>query len=601
MDFRPKLLFFSHIGSPEAITGAEKLLLSTVIEMSVFADCVLIVPEEGILSGRASAAGIPVQVTGHIPIYYSMYQGLASVHDEVMQGTRSEGMERLYGLLIQHRPHAVWVNTCVHPLPAIAAKRLGIPVVWCLTETLRISAGTSQAVSLIEEYADRVIGISASTLSPLRIPSLIGKSEIVYPAVDTNRIEPWTWDSRRSSRRGQLRLHENSCLIGFIASHLYENKGLEHFIKMAGIVGAARPEAVFAVTGKPVDRAYYERCHRMAQANGMGSRFHWMPFEPDITNVYPALDVLVVPSIIEEGFGMTALEGLLFGKVVVAYASGGLAEIMHATGNTDWLVPMHDCSGLAERVIRLSANVPLRQEISARNQVTAHNEFGSAAYRQRLMASLEQLQLRHEPQPRIVRGSSMERYELRGWRLRPFRSREALVAAGWSGAPEQELPDGTLALLPRGEPIGETPKPERELRAKPERGARAKPERGARAKPERGARAKPERGARAKPERGARAKPGRGARAKPERGARAKPERGARAKPERGARAKPERGARAKPERGARAKTGQERSLRGKSGAAAKGATASKGGTGGKGRAAAKRRPTVKGDRLQRS
>lgn len=453
----PTILFFSHICSPDAITGAEKLLLLTMTELAGAAACILAVPEEGILSARARAAGIRVHVTGAVPIYYSMYQAHPAILEEVSGGVHSSGMEALYRLLIAVKPHAVWVNTCVHPLPAIAATRLGVPVIWCLTETMRTSAGTGSVQELMEAHTDLLVGISASTLSPIHSPSLLAKSAVLYPAVDGSNFEPWTWTSRRAKRRAQLNVAENQCLIGFIASHLYENKGLDHFMAMALHVGASHPEAVFAVTGNPVDPPYLERCIRMAASSGMADRFRWLPFETDIRNAYPALDILVVPSIVEEGFGMTALEGMLFGKPVVAYASGGLAEIMRATGNAERLAAAGHPYELAALVSQLTANMPLRLAVAARSGAAALEVFGMPAYRSRLTERIRQLHLSGRTSPRIVHGSGAQVYELRDWQLRPFRSPEALAEAGYAHQARQEMPDAVLALLGAGEPIGSDP------------------------------------------------------------------------------------------------------------------------------------------------
>ncbi|ASS68980.1 MULTISPECIES: glycosyltransferase family 4 protein [unclassified Paenibacillus] len=459
----PTILFFSHICSPDAITGAEKLLLLTMTELAGAAACILAVPEEGILSARARAAGIKVHVTGAVPIYYSMYQAHPAILEEVSGGVHSPGMESLYRLLIAVKPHAVWVNTCVHPLPAIAATRLGVPVIWCLTETMRTSAGTGSVQELMEAHTDLLVGISASTLSPIHFPSLLAKSSVLYPAVDGSDFEPWTWTSRRARRRAELNVAEHQCLIGFIASHLYENKGLDHFMAMALHVGASHPDAVFAVTGNPVDPPYLERCLHMAASSGMADRFRWLPFETDIRNAYPALDILVVPSIVEEGFGMTALEGMMFGKPVVAYASGGLAEIMRATGNAERLAAAGNPYELAALVSQLTANMPLRLAVAARSGAAALEVFGLPAYRSRLTERIRQLQLSGLTSPRIVHGSGGQVCELKNWQLRPFRSPQALAEAGYAHQAQQEMPDAVLALLGQGEPIGSDPPPQEEM------------------------------------------------------------------------------------------------------------------------------------------
>ncbi|WP_277815778.1 glycosyltransferase, partial [Paenibacillus sp. DMB5] len=56
-----------------------------------------------------------------------------------------------------------------------------------------------------------------------------------------------------------------------------------------------------------------------------------------------------------EGFGMTALEGMAFGKPVVAYDSGGLCEAAAGCGCGDLLAPAADIGALAARVNGLLA------------------------------------------------------------------------------------------------------------------------------------------------------------------------------------------------------------------------------------------------------
>ena len=107
----------------------------------------------------------------------------------------------------------------------------------------------------------------------------------------------------------------------------------------------------------------------------------------------------------------------------------------------------------------LVENVPLRLSVAARNGPAAQRVFGRAAYRQRLIDLLDRLQLSSEPRIRVVHGSGEERYELRGWQLRPFPSGEAQARAGFSAEPEQRLPDAVIAMLGRGEPIGSEQEP----------------------------------------------------------------------------------------------------------------------------------------------
>jgi len=66
--------------------------------------------------------------------------------------------------------------------------------------------------------------------------------------------------------------------------------------------------------------------------------------------------VLVVPSLVEEGFGVVALEGIAAGCVVVGAAAGGLPEAIGPCGTT---FPVGDEMALAEELRALLADEDL--------------------------------------------------------------------------------------------------------------------------------------------------------------------------------------------------------------------------------------------------
>ena len=98
----------------------------------------------------------------------------------------------------------------------------------------------------------------------------------------------------------------------------------------------------------------------------------------DIPEVLASTDVLVLPSLCEEAFPLTALEGLAAGRPVVAFAVGGLREIV-CDGATGLLVAKGDVPGLVEAIVRLVQNPTLGDQLgragkqfAARFTVEAH-------------------------------------------------------------------------------------------------------------------------------------------------------------------------------------------------------------------------------------
>ncbi|QYR23031.1 glycosyltransferase family 4 protein [Paenibacillus sp. sptzw28] len=450
---KPKMLIFSHICTPQYITGAEKLLLFMVRELLPTFDCTLVVPNDGVIAEHARRLDIPV-IIQDVPLINSLYSAESHMNDEIAEKQQSVQWRELIHLLNSERPDIVLTNTCVHPLPAIAGKSLGIPVVWTVMEAIRRTPYTSAAAAVIERYSDYLLGISEAALAPLRTPGLLPKTSLILPSWHHGELAPETWREQRQNRRNQLGITDGHKLIGYISSSIYEAKGLEHFMQMAVDVSERFPQAVFLIVGNPIDPAYFEKCLDYARSRNIIGRFRWIRFEEQVQTVYPAMDILVVPSLSVEGFGMTALEGMVFGKPVIVYGSGGLAEIGESTGNGGFVVPTGHVEGLFNRVSRLLGDEALLQAVGARNLEAAIGAFGIDAYRDRLRKFVDALIVRGYIPLWLVRGSGPTVYLFEDGVLRPFGSEEAFLGGGYLFEDVRTVPDSMIASLPQGEPIG---------------------------------------------------------------------------------------------------------------------------------------------------
>ncbi|GFN31013.1 glycosyltransferase family 4 protein [Paenibacillus xylaniclasticus] len=456
MRSKPRLFVFSHICSQTYVTGAEKLLLFMLRELEPYFQCTLVVPNEGYLSTSALARGISIGVQP-IPISVPLYLAQPHLLDELHQFRSEADYAALVHLLASQRPDAVLVNTAVHPMPAIAAKELGIPVVWSLMETIRSTPHTADAVALIHKYSDWIVGISESTLQQVRMyyPHLDDKIILLPPSWHPEDLSPESWQSNRELRRSGLAVRPQHQLIGFIASSIYTNKGYMPFIEMAVEIAKRHHDALFLIVGNPVDRALFDSGLDLARRCGIMDRFRWIRFENRIETIYPALDMVVVPSMAAEGFGLTALEGLVFGKPVVAFASGGLAEVMQMTGNAAYSVPVGDVLGLVNCIDGLLSNRKKMETVGMLSRAAVERAYGIAAYRNKLVRLLHAMNVDAVVKPHLVRGSTPAVYLLEDGKLRPFVSEKAFLEAGYSFSDVVTIDDATIRALPLGEPIGE--------------------------------------------------------------------------------------------------------------------------------------------------
>ncbi|WP_168735945.1 glycosyltransferase family 4 protein [Cohnella fermenti] len=447
------MLVFSHICSPEFITGAEKLLLSFLRELHRLFHCVLVVPREGAIAEAARRHGVEIAVLD-IPLSIAMYIAAPHLSAELDNLRRHTAWEQLVALLQREEPSYVWVNTCVHPLPAMAAKALGVPTIWSLMETINDGSHRDEAARIVATYSDRIVGISKTVLAP--IPSgAHAKAAVLPPFLNREELLPDSWPMARLRQRRSQGWSEHHLVAGYIASALYPNKGLKDFVQAMLPLAALDSRVRLLVIGNPDEDADYVRsCRELIQKAGLADRVSWIRFADRIEYVYPMMDVVVVPSLIAEGFGMTALEGMVFGKPVVAYASGGLEEILQATGNAAYLVKPGDISGLTTAIATLLQNEKLRSEVGAAGARAAEETFGRDAFREQLTALVSGLPARQPPALQgLVRGRGPTVYYIEHGRRRSFPSEAVFHGLGFRFEDVQDVPDHRLSLIPHGPPM----------------------------------------------------------------------------------------------------------------------------------------------------
>ncbi|GIP49467.1 MULTISPECIES: glycosyltransferase [Paenibacillus] len=391
MPDKKKLLLFSHVCNSRNVTGAEKLLLFNARKLSAYYDCTIVVPRQGSLSVLAKRYGIRSLLCENA-LLYSMCAPHANLADELQSIAWSEQVQRTIELLNKERPDAVLVNTSVNVSSAIAAKQLGIPVIWQITEVIASNEFTAEAVNLIDKYSDLIIGISDSVLLPFLGTQAADKTVLLYPSWNPEDVHPDIWPAQRWHKRAWWKVKSTEVLVGYISSYLIPEKGADHFIDAALSLAGRFPEAKFVIIGAEIHPEYYRNLKRAVQGSPYPNRFKFVSFEDHVESAFSAMDIVVVPGILPEGFGLTALEAMVFGKPVVAYASGGLREILEAVGSGAYLVPTRDSGGLAEKCAELLSSMELTRSVGERNRGQVEAVFGPAAYDLRLQGLVQRIQ-----------------------------------------------------------------------------------------------------------------------------------------------------------------------------------------------------------------
>jgi len=358
--------------------------------------CTVIAPVDGPQRSALERDGVVVRVTQPFPIdTLSSYEGRV---DELSQVVTSRGY------------NAALVNTLGSFMAADVTRRLGIPTVWAVHESV------PAATYLTYAFGSRVIppGIRRRFFEALRdTPAVVfeaeatrllfqdsvgpGHSLVVPYGVDTAALDTYAGSVDRIEARSRLGidpLRRVALVMGTIEPRKAQTRIAQAFERVA----ESHPEwdLVFVGdTGSDYGRALKSHVAGSAWAH----RVRVEPVVPDTAPWYRAADVLVSASDIES-LPRSALESMCLGVPVLATAIFGLPELIIDGGN-GFLVEPGDLHALIAALHRVFATTP--EELVAVGGAASrliHAEYDSAGYATTIMALLDRL--RSEPDLRVA-------------------------------------------------------------------------------------------------------------------------------------------------------------------------------------------------------
>ena len=153
-------------------------------------------------------------------------------------------------------------------------------------------------------------------------------------------------------------------------------KGTQHLIPALAKVKRSHPDVELVMIGRPKPGG---RTEQLIQNMNLGDtiRFvHGLTTE-EIVQLYAESTVAVVPSEYE-GFGLPAGEAMASGVPVVSTDGGALPEVV---GDAGIVVPARDPGALADAIVKLLDNEPLRARLAhaGRRRIVNHFSWAQAA------------------------------------------------------------------------------------------------------------------------------------------------------------------------------------------------------------------------------
>ncbi len=181
---------------------------------------------------------------------------------------------------------------------------------------------------------------------------------------------------REEEAKAIFGLQNNELAVG-VVGRLSQKKGQGLFLAaMAPLAKSMRNlKLLIAGSGDFEDPQEEQRLRAIAQDLGISDQTYFLGTVEETVALMDALDILVVPSVWEEPFGLVAVEGMARSLPVVACRSGGLADIIE-DGETGFLVEKN-AEDIRKAVKCLISNPELRAEMGGKGFARVGKCFGA--------------------------------------------------------------------------------------------------------------------------------------------------------------------------------------------------------------------------------
>ena len=205
------------------------------------------------------------------------------------------------------------------------------------------------------------------------------KVKVVYNGVDITKYRP----RENNFLHKELSINPTSKIV-FCAARANYYKGVHVLIEGARqIIHKGYSNIYFVYCGDGPD---LEKFQRKVSLSGLRERFLFLGKRQDIPNLLGVCDIVVVPSVWEEAFGLTVIEGMSCGKPVIATKVGGIPEIIEHGINGILIKPNDSCE-LAKAICKLLNNQKKRESIgiNARQHVIKNFDINKSIHQLQLL------------------------------------------------------------------------------------------------------------------------------------------------------------------------------------------------------------------------
>ncbi|MCU0303305.1 MAG: glycosyltransferase family 4 protein [Thermoanaerobaculales bacterium] len=366
-----RLVGISHLASAGAPTGAERSLAGLLEALAARGhETAAIAPGRWCLTGRLEGAGVPVAEIPSRACWLVQWTGQPAALQlgrYLRWRAPDPGVRRMMVWLDRFWPDVVHVNCLPQLKGAAAAAALGLPVVWHVREILPPGRRRRWFARRLARDARHIVAVSGAVAEWLDEEGLGDRVTVVRNGVASPPAR-----ADRAAVRASLGLPGDGVVVGFLGGAAV-HKGVGHFLDAVEEAAELAPglAVVLPVYGPTAE---VEALRRRVADSPASERIRLVSPVDDVFGLLGAVDLVAFTSIWPDSLPRVVMEAMAAGRPVVAYRTGGVAEMV-VEGETGLMVPPGDTSGLAERIVRLAGDGALRRRLGETAAVRARAEL----------------------------------------------------------------------------------------------------------------------------------------------------------------------------------------------------------------------------------
>ncbi|MGY2130540.1 glycosyltransferase [Blastococcus sp. SYSU DS0617] len=360
--------------------GADRVLLESAAALATRFEVTVALPGNGPLVGELQARGLHVVIC-RMPVLRNSAMRPRGALRLLADAVR--GLLPAVRLIRRHGRAGVYVNTLTLPSWPLLARLAGSPSL-CHVHEAEASAPRllRRGMVLAPVLADRAVANSRFTLDVLCdvAPGLRRRTAVVYNSVPApGHVRP-----ARARLEGPVRL--------LVVGRLSPRKGPQVAVAVLQELLRRGVDARLDLVGSVFEgyEWFEAELRDTVAAAGLADRVHFAGFSADVWPHLRDADVVLVPSVAEESFGLTTVEAVLAARPLVVSDTSGLREAAAGYASVQALPP-GEVPRWADAVERVVGEWETFRQAAIEDAGEALRRHAPARYRDELVREVEAL------------------------------------------------------------------------------------------------------------------------------------------------------------------------------------------------------------------